>query len=248
MSTILIIEDEKHTADTIALYLEKQGFDCLTAYDGQEGISCLLQHSIDLIILDWMLPGLSGIEVCQVAKSIRKVKIILLSARTSTSDKVSGLEVGADDYVSKPFSLRELHARIRMLLRDTASFEASQPTHPSERGITMSPTNVRFQNGVLSLSKESFAAYFNDREVPLTLTEFKILVLLAERLDRVLTKEEIAQALYGYDEMVQVHTITVHLSNLRMKLRGLTRSPMIKTVYGVGYKLDGVGDKSVSEG
>lgn len=234
MSRILIIEDEKHTADTIALYLDNQGFDCLTAYNGQEGISYLLKHPVDLIVLDWMLPGLSGIEVCQVAKSMQKSKIIILSARTSISDKVAGLDVGADDYVSKPFSLRELYARIRMLLRNTYSIDIT----PQQ--ITAFQKKIRFPDGVLALNMEGFTVYFNDVEVPLTLTELNILDFLAERIDHVLTKETIAQQLYGSGEMGHLHTITVHLSNLRMKLRGLTRSPMIKTFYGIGYKLDGV--------
>ncbi|QQE80038.1 response regulator transcription factor [Alicyclobacillus sp. SO9] len=233
MAGILIIEDEKHTADTIGLYLEKQGFHCFIAYDGQDGIRYLLKETIDLIVLDWMLPGLSGIEICQVAKSMNNIRVIMLSARATVSDKVSGLDSGADDYLAKPFSLRELNARIKMLLRTTNS--------PSQipRSSTSSITEIHFDDGVLSLNRDEFTARFNDIEIPLTLTEFKILGLLAERVQRVLTKEALAQELYGTNDSGQLHAISAHLSNLRTKLKGLSGTPLIKTVYGIGYKLGG---------
>ncbi|MCF8567265.1 response regulator transcription factor [Alicyclobacillus tolerans] len=233
MPKILIIEDEKYTADTIALYLEQQGFECLKAYDGQEGISCLLRNEVDLIVLDWMLPGLSGIEVCQVVKSMRKVKIIMLSAKASVTDKVTGLEVGADDYLAKPFSLRELNARVRMLLRQTHVVD--KKVHPSPAVQTL----VQFGQGVLTLNKPQMTAKFNEVTLSLTPSEFKILYLMAERVGQVLTKEQIANELHDTEAMGDLHTITVHLSNLRTKLRELTSTPMIKTIYGVGYKLDG---------
>lgn len=239
MSKILIIEDERHTADTIALYLEQQGFECLKAYDGQEGISCLLRQPVELIILDWMLPGLSGIEICQVAKSMGNVKVLMLSARTSISDKVTGLDVGADDYLVKPFSLRELNARVRTLLRK------SYTTAEAVQDKPIGEMKLQFADGALILNKDGVTARFNGRELALTLTEFKILYLLAERSDRVLTKEEIVEELYSTEARVDLHTITVHLSNLRTKLRELTNFQVVKTVYGIGYKLNGVCEPEV---
>jgi DNA-binding response OmpR family regulator len=232
MPRILIVEDERHTADTIALYLEEQGFECLKAYDGQMGISYLLQNMVDVVVLDWLLPGLSGIEVCQVAKSLGKIKVIMLSARASVGDKVMGLDAGADDYLSKPFSLRELGARIRMLLKTNDSMGAAfaQPV--------VSELKTRVGDGVLTLNKDDLVARFNDVDLELTLSQFRILYLLAERAGQVLTKEEIARQLYGSEAIGDLHTITVHLSNLRIKLRASTKSSMIKTVYGIGYKLD----------
>ncbi|WDL96074.1 response regulator transcription factor [Alicyclobacillus sp. ALC3] len=234
MTKILVVEDEKHTADTIALYLEQHGYECYKAYDGQDGISYLLEHSVDLIVLDWMLPGLSGIEICRIAKLISKAKVIILSARSSISDKVMGLDTGADDYLSKPFSLRELYARIRMLLRE--QYGTDQPVNHRE-------IKLELGNGVLSLHKSEFSARFNEQEIPLTATEFRILNLLAERGNQVVTKEDIAAELYGSDGAVNEHTITVHLSNMRTKLRQMTGSTVIKTMYGVGYKLGAVNEK-----
>lgn len=239
MSKILIIEDERHTADTITLYLERQGFECLKAYDGSEGISTLLQNEVDLIVLDWMLPGLTGIEICQVAKSMRKVKVIMLSARSSVADKITGLEIGADDYLAKPFSLRELNARIRTLLRHTYSFDENA-FQENVQAVIVQELKAQFADGVLVINKQNFSATFNDVELALTMSEFKILYLLTERVSHILTREDIANVLYGTEATGHIQTITVHLSNLRMKLRELTRSAVIKTVYGLGYKLDGV--------
>lgn len=233
MPNILIVEDERHTADTIALYLEQQGFECLKADDGPTGVSCLLQNAIDLVVLDWMLPGLSGIEVCQVAKSLRNVKVIMLSARSSEADKVTGLDVGADDYLGKPFSLRELNARVRILLR------TNYPTNTALNQQAFQEIQIHIHDGLLTLNKDDFAAQFNGQELSLTLSEFQILYLLARRVGQVLTKEDIASELYGAETVGDLHRITVHLSNLRIKLRTLTESPLIKTLYGIGYKLDG---------
>lgn len=147
---------------------------------------------------------------------------------------MTGLDVGADDDLTKPFSLRELYTRIRMLLRER--YTVPQP-------VSLPETKVEFEDGILSLYKDEYSACFNDIEMPLTVTEFQILSILVERVNQVLTKEDIAAALYGSDGVGNEHTITVHLSNVRTKLRQLTDSAVIKTVYGVGYKLDAVIEK-----
>ncbi|MBX6395788.1 MAG: response regulator transcription factor [Alicyclobacillaceae bacterium] len=221
-ATLLLVDDEPKVLDVMASYLRGEGFRILTASTGREALKVFEEQRPDLVVLDWMLPEMSGLDVCRELRKSHTVGIIMVTAKTEEADKIVGLEVGADDYITKPFSLRELTARIRSVLRRT-------------QGRMEDPPVLR--RGDLVIDEAKFRVWKGDREVMLTPTEFKILVTLAARPGTVYSRLQLLQAAMGETYMNYERTIDTHVSHLRKKIEDDPAEPKyIQTVYGVGYR------------
>jgi len=219
---VLIVDDDVKTVELVKLYLDRDGYRLLTAYDGVEALRLAREGHPDLIVLDLMLPGIDGLEVCRTLRAESDVPIIMLTARTTDEDKLTGLGLGADDYVTKPFSPRELAARVRAVLRRL----------PGERG----PAEIK--RGELTVNFLKHEASLAGRPLDLTTVEFKLLGTLAKEPGRLFSRAELIEKALGYDFEGFDRTIDVHILNLRRKLEPDPRRPKyIKTVYGAGYKL-----------
>jgi two-component system, OmpR family, phosphate regulon response regulator PhoB len=224
METILVVEDEKDLADLVAFHLEKEGYRAVKALDGVAGLEAALESAPDLILLDLMLPGMSGSDVCRTLKGNPKtaaIPIILLTAKGEEIDRVVGFEIGADDYVVKPFSTRELLLRIRAVLRRA-------------RPETAVPGTIRF--GPVAIDTERHMVTVDGDEIVLTTTEFKLLFTLADRIGRLQSRELLLTDVWGYNYAGDTRTVDTHVTRLRTKLGAA--GGMIKTVRGFGYKLE----------
>jgi len=218
---VLVVDDDVKTVELVKLYLNRDGYRVLTAYDGTEALRLARENHPDLIVLDLMLPGMDGFELCRTLRDESDVPIVMLTARTTDEDKLTGLSLGADDYVSKPFSPRELAARVRAVLRRL----------PGERG----PAEIKRGELVLNFPKQE--ASIAGRHLNLTPVEFKLLGVLIKEPGRVFSRTELVEKALGYDYKGFDRTIDVHILNLRRKLETDSRRPKyIKTAYGVGYK------------
>jgi DNA-binding response OmpR family regulator len=226
-STILLVDDEDAVQKLLAYPLERDGFRVLQARDGQEALERFEREHVDLVVLDVMLPKLDGLEVCKRLRASSAVPIIMLTARDDELDKVLGLELGADDYITKPFSIREFRSRVRALLRRAAA----APTGADEEQIR--------NNGLtIDLARREVSA--QGREVQLTYVEFELLRTLASHAGRVYTREQLLQALWGGSDYREPRTIDVHVRHLREKLERDPAEPeFILTVRGVGYRFRG---------
>jgi two-component system alkaline phosphatase synthesis response regulator PhoP len=223
---VLVVDDDVKTVELVRLYLDRDGYQVLTAYDGVEALRLARENYPDLIVLDLMLPDIDGLELCRTLRRESDVPIIMLTARTTDQDKLTGLDLGADDYVTKPFSPKELAARVRAVLRRL----------PGERG----PEEIK--SGELSMSFTEHEAWFAGRPLNLTSVEFKLLGVLAKEPGRVFSRASLIEEALGYDFEGFDRTIDVHVLNLRRKLEPDPSHPRyIKTVYGVGYKFVGGG-------
>ena len=221
---VLVVDDDVKTVGLIRLYLNRDGYQVLTAYDGVEALRLARESYPDLIVLDLMLPDIDGFEVCRTLRHESDVPIIMLTARTTDQDKLTGLDLGADDYVTKPFSPKELAARVRAVLRRL----------PGERG----PEEIT--HGELSMDFTKHEAFFAGRPLALTSVEFRLLGVLAKEPGKVFSRASLIEEALGYDFEGFDRTIDVHIVNLRRKLEPDPSHPRyIKTVYGVGYKFVG---------
>jgi DNA-binding response OmpR family regulator len=224
-STILLVDDEDSVQKLLAYPLERDGFRVVQARDGEEALERFQREPIDLVVLDLMLPKLDGLEVCKRLRSASSVPIIMLTARDDELDKVLGLELGADDYITKPFSIREFRSRVRALLR-----RASTPRTGAELDERIEADGLR-----IDLAKREVEAH--GRNVQLTYVEFELLRTLAAHAGRVYTREQLLQALWGGSDYREPRTIDVHVRHLREKLERDPREPeLILTVRGVGYR------------
>jgi two-component system, OmpR family, phosphate regulon response regulator PhoB len=224
MQTVLVIEDEKDLAELIAFHLEQEGFRSAIAADGISGLSEAKSLHPDLILLDLMLPGMMGTELCRLLKGSEQtagIPVIMLTAKGEEIDRVVGFEMGADDYVVKPFSSRELMLRVRAVLRRKGDH--------SQRSATISI-------GDLVIDTQRHLVSVSGAEVALTSTEYKLLMNLAERLGRVQSRELLLQNVWGYNYFGDTRTVDTHLTRLRTKLG--TAGELIKTVRGFGYKME----------
>lgn len=224
MQTILIIEDEKDLAELIAFNLEREGFRAVTVHDGLNGLNQVSRIKPDLVILDLMLPGLLGIEVCKTMKRNEKtarIPVLMLTAKGEEIDKVVGFEVGAEDYVVKPFSTRELILRVRALLR-----RAAAPPSPG------SVVKV----GPLTLDVERHSVSIDGAEVSFTSTEFKLLHILVQRQGRLQNREVLLRDVWGYAFVEDSRTVDTHITRLRGKMGAA--GELIRTVRGFGYKIE----------
>jgi len=220
--TILVVDDEPILRETLAEALDADGFRVLTAADGREALSRFREHQPDLVVLDLMLPELSGIEVCRIIRAESGVPIVMLTAKTSELDKVVGLELGADDYVTKPFSLRELTARIRALLRRTEQL-AEAPTPLVELGA-------------LTVDLAGHRLLRDGELVPLKPKVFELLAYLLRHPGQVLSREQLLEHVWGYDYAGETRTVDVHVHWLRAAIEPAPAEPVyLHTVRGVGY-------------
>lgn len=222
-STVLIVEDDTDTAKLVGLYLQRDGHKVLNAHDGKEGLRLARSARPDLVVLDLLLPKLNGSEVCRRLRQESEVPIVMVTARVEEEDRLHGLELGADDYVTKPFSPRELAARIRAVLRRAAKNEVEN----GQEAITHSGVTVDVQRR---------AVFVDGRKVPLTPTEFGILELLIQEPERTFSRELIIDRVFGFDFQGFDRTVDAHIANIRRKIRPLEGSDHIQTVYGVGYR------------
>jgi DNA-binding response OmpR family regulator len=226
--SILVVDDDRKTVDLIRLYLEKDGYRVLVAYDGRTALDMARNRRPGLIILDLMLPKVDGLDVCRLLRSESQVPIIMLTAKTTEDDKLAGLDLGADDYVTKPFSPRELVARVRAVLR---------------RGMAESdpgPEQILF--GDLEVDFVRHEARIDGETVHLTPKEFILLEIMIKQPGRVFSRLELLELAFGYDYQGFERTVDVHMMNLRKKIESDPTHPRyVQTVYGVGYKFeDGV--------
>lgn len=222
---ILVVEDESALVEILRYNLEKEGFAVATAADGEAALEAVTDHKPDLLILDWMLPHISGLEICRQLRrkpETRELPIIMLTARGEESDRVRGLEVGADDYVAKPFSPSELIARVRALLR------RAKPATTSDL--------LTYAGVVMDLV--SHRVLRDGRPVHLGPTEYRLLRFLMERPGRVYTREQLLDAVWGRDIYVEARTVDVHIRRLRKALNGPKDTDIIRTVRSAGYALD----------
>lgn len=223
---ILIVEDEKKIADIVRSYLERDGFNVAIADTGKAALQ-QIKKNFDLIILDLMLPDIDGETICSSVREFSDVPIIMLTAKSAEDDRIKGLGIGADDYVIKPFSPRELVARVKAHLRRTKKNEKK----------------VLSFNGLLKIATASMEIKKGEKNIPLTTTEFRILLLLAEKPQMVFTRLQIVNAVQGYDFEGYDRVIDAHIKNIRHKIEDNPQKPMfIKTVYGAGYKFIGIPD------
>jgi DNA-binding response OmpR family regulator len=229
---ILVVDDDVKTVELVKLYLNRDGYKVYTAYEGTSALELARQSHPDLIVLDLMLPGCDGLEICRTLKNETDVPIIMLTARTTEEDKLTGLGLGADDYVTKPFSPRELAARVRAVLRRL-------PEETLQRG----PAEMKRGELVLNFLKRE--AYISGRPLKLTPIEFKLLGVLARETGRVFSREQLIEMVFGFDFEGFDRTVDVHILNLRRKIEPDPSHPaFIKTVYGAGYKFIGRQDDS----
>jgi two-component system, OmpR family, response regulator RegX3 len=225
MSRILVVEDEESFSDPLSYLLRKEGHEVAVAADGHQALAEFDRSGADLVLLDLMLPGLSGTEVCQRLRAQSSVPIIMLTAKDSEIDKVVGLEIGADDYVTKPYSSRELLARVKAVLRRHAEPEALLP-----------PT---LQAGRVRMDVDRHVVTVDGEQVPMPLKEFELLELLRRNAGRVLTRGQLIDRVWGSDYVGDTKTLDVHVKRLRAKLEPDPANPKyLLTVRGLGYKLE----------
>ncbi|WHY76428.1 response regulator transcription factor [Neobacillus sp. WH10] len=229
---ILVVDDEQSIVTLLKYNLEQAGFEVITAMDGNEGRILAETEAPDIIVLDLMLPKLDGMEVCkQLRQKNIMIPILMLTAKDDQLDKILGLELGADDYMVKPFSPREVIARVKAILRRTQV--------QTESAGENDQTDGQIGIGKLTIFPEKYEAYFKENLLELTLKEFELLLYLAQNKGRVLTRDQLLSAVWNYDFAGDTRIVDVHISHLREKIEEDTKKPAyIKTIRGLGYKLE----------
>jgi DNA-binding response OmpR family regulator len=232
---ILIIEDEANIVQVIRLYLEQASYSVISASDGIAGLELHAREHPDLVILDLMLPGLEGMEVCRRIRNWANTPILMLTARQGEEDRILGLESGADDYLIKPFSPRELVSRVKAILRRSALNMTDSDKSAREGQEATSGDEFRFGGLVINIPARQVTA--NGQPITLTAKEFDLLVALASAPDRVFTRETLLNQVWGYTYLGDGRTVDVHIGTVRKKLESIPGIPHhIQTVWGVGYK------------
>jgi two-component system, OmpR family, alkaline phosphatase synthesis response regulator PhoP len=222
--TILIVDDEQRIVELARMYLEQEGYSVRSASNGTDAYAQIIRDEPSLVILDLMLPGMDGLEVCRRVRAVSDVPIIMLTARSEDIDKIVGLELGADDYLTKPFNPRELIARIKAIMRRT-----DRRSGDTEKTGALSIAN-------LVIDPDRRTVTIDGRPVVLRMKEFDLLLVLARHIGRVFSREKLLELVWGYDFAGETRTVDVHVAHLRHKLKGM--QPTIETVWGVGYKLE----------
>ena len=222
--TCLVVDDDKNICQLVRLYLEKDGYAVTTAYDGQTALAAFRASSPDIVILDLMLPGIDGMDVCREIRKTSSVPIIMLTAKGETLDKILGLEMGADDYIVKPFEPKELVARVKAVLR-----RCGEKATPEEQIVRYSGISVSLVNYELTLGEET---------INLPPKELELLYHLASHPNRVYPREQLLEEVWGFDYFGDSRTVDVHVKRLREKLEGHEDGWQLKTVWGVGYKFE----------
>ena len=225
MERILVVDDEREVADLLELYLANEGYRVFKFYGGKEAYECVEREEIDLALLDVMLPGLSGFEVCQQIREFSDVPIVMLTAKGEDIDKILGLEYGADDYITKPFNILEVKARIKAIMRRTATKES-----PKAESSSM------IERGDMKIDREGRRVYIEEKEINLTAKEFDVLELLILNPNKVYSREKLLTMVWGADYPGDVRTVDVHIRRLREKIEKNPSEPRyVHTKWGVGY-------------
>lgn len=229
MNKVLVVDDDPHIREVIAFALEKANFSVTLAHDGEQALVCLDKENTDLIVLDINMPEMDGLQCCRAIRKTSDVPILFLSSRDDEIDRILGLEIGGDDYVTKPFSPRELVARINVILKRTkpvkwASYDTADSTH-------------KLVYGRLSLDIEQHASWWDNQPVALTATEFSMLAQMLKQPKRVFSREAIMEGAYHYNIQVSDRTIDSHIRHIRQKFSMIGCPSIIETQHGVGYKL-----------
>ena len=222
--TVLIVEDDRNIADLLRLYLEKEGYKVVIALDGLKGVEEFRACQPSLVLLDVMLPGMDGWGVCRTIRAESKTPIIMLTAKSETEDKVQGLKQGADDYITKPFEMKEVLARIEAVLRRS--------------GIEPERSSRRLTFDKLIIDMDAFELTVDGKKIPTPPKEMELLYHLASSPNRVYTRNQLLDEVWGFDYFGDTRTVDVHIKRLREKLEGVSEQWNLKTVWGVGYKFE----------
>ncbi len=224
-TSVLVIEDDRKIAELLQMYLEKEGYSVTLAFDGGQGLEKFRAIGPDLVLLDLMLPVMDGNAVCQVIRETSRTPIIMLTAKDEIEDKISGLRSGADDYITKPFEMREVLARIEAVLRRTDG-----------RSLEASSRRLNFQN--LTIDMDAFELTVKGQKIDAPPKEMELLFYLASSPNRVYTRNQLLDEVWGFDYFGDSRTVDVHVKRLREKLEGASEQWSLKTVWGVGYKFE----------
>lgn len=222
---LLVVDDDANICEMVRLYLEKEGYEVKTAADGVEGVSFFKMYEPDLVLLDIMLPRKDGWQVCREIREVSTKPIIMVTAKGEVFDKVLGLELGADDFMVKPFDMKELSARIKAVLRRYSTHEQSTDDEV-----------IKFDNIEISLQK--YELKLSGRSVDIPPKELELLYFLASNYNRVFTRDQLLDKVWGFDYLGDSRTVDVHVKRLREKLEGVSNKWILKTVWGVGYKFE----------
>ena len=223
-TTILLIEDDRNISELLQLYLNKEGYRVTSAYDGKQGLEMFRALQPDLILLDVMMPVMNGWDTCRAIRAESQVPIIMLTAKSETDDKVMGLKSGADDYITKPFEMREVLARIEAILRRTVSVR------------TVNANRLVFDRLVIDM--DAFELIIDGKKVDAPPKEMELLHYLASTPNRVYTRNQLLDEVWGFDYFGDSRTVDVHVKRLREKLENVSEKWSLKTVWGVGYKFE----------
>lgn len=220
---VLVVDDDVNICELLRLYLEKEGYEVKTVYSGKSGIEEFCQFAPNIVILDIMLPGIDGWQVCREIRKVSNIPVIMLTAKGETFDKVLGLELGADDYIVKPFEPKELIARVKAVLRryERKDFDVQEVVYPN-----------------LVVNKSNYVVKLNGKELELPPKELELLFFLASNPNKVFTREQLLEHVWGYDFFGDSRTVDVHVKRLREKIDLPEQSWQLKTVWGVGYKFE----------
>jgi two-component system response regulator VanR len=228
-ANILVVDDEQSIADLIEVYLKNENFNVLKFYNGHDALQCIENKSIDLAILDVMLPDVNGFSICQQIREKNNFPVIMLTAKDEEIDKITGLTLGADDYITKPFRPLEMVARVKAQLRRFTKYNVAEPVQEKD--------TIVFSG--LVLDKDRHECTLNEKPLPLTPTEFSILWVLASNRGRVISSEELFHEVWGEKYFTNNNTVMVHIRHIREKMHDSAEHPKyIKTVWGVGYKIE----------
>jgi two-component system response regulator ResD len=226
LKSVLIVDDEDNIRDVVSSYLQREGFRSIGVPNGNQAIELIKNENIDLVILDLMLPDISGEDVCESIRKISSVPVIMLTAKANEQQRIHGLSIGADDYVIKPFSPKELVARVKAVLRRTDH--------------ELLADRISFNQGDLIIDSSRKEVYKQKQLVYLTPNEYKLLIVLANHPNRTFSREELMEKVFGYDSSSDTRTIDQHIKNVRQKIESNPKQPnYIQTVFGFGYKFNG---------
>ena len=223
--SVLIVEDDRNIAELLQMYLEKEGYTVTTAFDGGQGLAKFRSANPNLVLLDVMMPVMDGWAVCKAIRAESQVPIIMLTAKGETEDKVTGLKSGADDYITKPFEMREVLARIEAVLRRSS-------------GITAEKKTRKVSYDKLVIDMDAFELLVDGKKVDTPPKEMELLYYLASSPNRVYTRNQLLDEVWGFDYFGDSRTVDVHVKRLREKLEGISEKWSLKTVWGVGYKFE----------
>jgi len=228
---ILIVDDEKEIADLVEVYLQNEGYNIYKFYTGQGALECIKTQNLNLAILDVMLPDINGFEICQRIREKYRYPVIMLTAKTEDMDKVAGLTIGADDYITKPFNPLEMTARVKAQLRRYTQYNQTEET-------VLENTN-EYDFAVLVINKDTHKCFLYEKQILLTPIEFSILWYLCKNKGRVISSEELFEVVWGESFLDNNNTVMAHIGRLREKMNEPRKNPkFIKTVWGVGYQIE----------